>query len=288
MQLAGNQPRQKEQKLDSLMKRFLSYKCIISRILHYGLKEFKELTPDYIEHNCFPNSEGERVLRLNTEDIGSAQDLIFDVCIPGDEIPRTIIINLEPQTTDRLSYALVTRAIFYGSSILSRQYDTVFTNSEYQKIQKVYSIWIVTHPKKNKNVLTTYNIEQDNIVGTSTDTKRDYDLLSIIIASLGDEYTNNPLLDFLNQTFDFKKGKNEIFDTLKEKYGVSLTDQFRKDVSDMYTIEDAILEQGIQQGIEQGIKEVAINMLKAGMSKDQIAAITGLSIKDLSELERSL
>ncbi len=130
LQLAGSQPRPREQKLDSLMKRFLSYKCIVSRILHYGLKEFKEFTPGYIEQNCFPDSDGDRVLRLNTEDIGSTQDLIFNVYVPGDKTLRTIIINLEPQTTDNLKYALSTRAIFYSGSILSRQYDTVFNNSE--------------------------------------------------------------------------------------------------------------------------------------------------------------
>jgi predicted transposase/invertase (TIGR01784 family) len=58
--------------------------------------------------------------------------------------------------------------------------------------------------------------------------------------------------------------------------------------NDMLTARDEGIEQGIeqgvQQGIEQGVKETARNLLNMGLSVDQIAQATGLSIQEINAL----
>jgi len=52
-------------------------------------------------------------------------------------------------------------------------------------------------------------------------------------------------------------------------------------------IEKGRLE-GRLEGIEQNKREMAVNLLKLNMPKEQIAFVTGLSIKELSELEAKI
>ena len=41
-----------------------------------------------------------------------------------------------------------------------------FVNSEYNKIKKVYSIWVCTNPPKtHKNTITRYKISEENVIG---------------------------------------------------------------------------------------------------------------------------
>ena len=49
------------------------------------------------------------------------------------------------------------RGIYYCSRMISGQYETAFTNSHYENIKKVYSIWICMNPPKNReNSITRY------------------------------------------------------------------------------------------------------------------------------------
>lgn len=56
----------------------------------------------------------------------------------------------------------------------------------YNKIKKVYSIWICMSPPKNReNSVTRYYIEEENLVGSVKEEKRHYDLMAAIMICLG-------------------------------------------------------------------------------------------------------
>ena len=56
--------------------------------------------------------------------------------------------------------------------MISAQYGTEFTNAHYEKIKKVYSIFICMNPPKNrKNTISKYSIKEDNVVGTTKEEK---------------------------------------------------------------------------------------------------------------------
>ena len=84
--------------------------------------------------------------------------------------------------------------------MISAQYGTVYTHQEYQKIQKVYSIWICPESIVGKNTITAYHVKQHQILGDVTIDARDYDKLQVIVITLGPEGTrsDHPLIRFLS------------------------------------------------------------------------------------------
>lgn len=69
-------------------------------------------------------------------------DIRFFAIVPSLGEVISLIINVESQNDFYLGYPIIKRAIYYDSRMISDQYGTVFTKSYYEKICKVYSIWI--------------------------------------------------------------------------------------------------------------------------------------------------
>lgn len=46
-------------------------------------------------------------------------------------------------------------------------------------------------------------------------------------------------------------------------------------------------EEGLQQGLQRGRREIALNLLHTGMTVEQVATLTGLSIEQVRELDDS-
>ncbi len=66
--------------------------------------------------------------------------------------------------------------------MISSQYGTVFTKSHYEKIQKVYSIWICMNPpKKRNNTITEYSLTEKHRIGKVKEAEEYYDLMSAIL-----------------------------------------------------------------------------------------------------------
>lgn len=170
--MAGN-----EAKYDVCAKKLLSYKAIIAWILKTCTKEFAEYSISYICENCLKEEAevskyavhqdeldsdekidgDERVEGLNTESKSiKEQTVYYDIRLPAylpenDEMIR-LIINLEIQLDDTPGYPIVKRGFYYCGRMISEQYGTVFTKEHYEKIEKVYSIWIYPDPAKNERM----------------------------------------------------------------------------------------------------------------------------------------
>lgn len=79
---------------------------------------------------------------------------------------------------------------------------TEFIDSYYEKIKKVYSIWICMNPPKNrKNSITRYYISEENLVGGVKERKADYDLMAAVMICLGEEDSDTDILKLLNILF---------------------------------------------------------------------------------------
>lgn len=50
-------------------------------------------------------------------------------------------------------------------------------------------------------------------------------------------------------------------------------------------IEKATLREAWEQGLQQGLNQVALNMLREGIDKDQVAKLTGLSLERVKSLQ---
>ncbi len=109
-------------------------------------------------------------------------DIRFKAFAPGISAPIQLIINLEIQLNDTPGYPLVTRGFYYCARMISEQYGTVFTDEHYEKLQKVYSIWICPDPaKKRKNGIFKYRTVEESLFGTSQVKQENYDLMEVVI-----------------------------------------------------------------------------------------------------------
>ena len=109
----------------------------------------------------------ERVEGMNTESNSIQEHTIYyDIRLPAflpksNEIVR-LILNLEIQLDDTPGYPIVKRGFYYCGRMVSEQYGTVFTDEHYEKLEKVYSIWICPDPaKKRKNGIFKYHTIED-------------------------------------------------------------------------------------------------------------------------------
>ena len=95
--------------------------------------------------------------------------------------------------------------------MISAQHGTEFTNSHYENIRKVYSIWICMNPPKNReNSITRYYIAEENLVGRVKERKADYDLMSAVLICLGEEEdSGTDLLKLLNVLLSTETGSQD-------------------------------------------------------------------------------
>lgn len=88
--------------------------------------------------------------------------------------PQVSEVAVAPGETN----ATKVRGIYHCSRMISAQYGTEFIHSEYQKIKKVYSIFVcMTPPKKRQNSITRYHLVEENLIGNVKEPVRNYDLL---------------------------------------------------------------------------------------------------------------
>lgn len=113
-------------------------------------------------------------------------DICFYAIIPSTEERISLIINIEAQNDFYPGYPIIKRVIYYCSRMVSSQYGREFTNSYYEKIKKVYPVWICTKPPAcRQNTINRYTIREENIVGDASEKKENYDLMPAIIICLG-------------------------------------------------------------------------------------------------------
>lgn len=73
--------------------------------------------------------------------------------------------------------------------MISAQYGTEFMDAHYEKIKKVYSIWICMNPPKNReNSITSYVISEKNLIGNVKEKKSNYDLMTAVMICLGKKH----------------------------------------------------------------------------------------------------
>ncbi len=139
--------------------------------------------------------------------------------------------------------------------MISSQHGREFTDSHYEKIKKVYSIWICTNPPQyRENTINRYRIMEEQMVGSVAEPVKNYDLLSAVILCLDrpdGENCNGVLrmLDVLLRTETDQAEKREILQT---DYGIPMTYTMEKEVSDMCNLSQGIWKRALSEGEEKG------------------------------------
>lgn len=260
---------------DEACKRVLSEKAILARIMKSCLEEYKDCDPNeiadkYIEGQpqvsavpVLPDEGGPLISGLDTEDKSLREgsityDIRFRAIAPGTGEPIALIINLEAQNDYYPGYPLIKRGIYYCSRMISSQYGREFTGSQYDKIKKVYSIWICMNPPKSReNTITRYRLIEEQLVGEAREPVRNYDLLSIIMLCLGgpDGANYDGVLRLLDVLLGSETSAAEKRQILQDEYEIPMTQSIEQEVSVVCNLSKGVLEKGIAKGMAQGMAE---------------------------------
>ena len=276
---------------DAACKRLLSEKIILAWIMKNCLEEYRgcdveEIAEKYIEGTpqvgeaAVALDESNRVSMIQgagNEDTSLTEgtvtyDIRFFATAPiSGELIR-LIINIEAQNDFYPGYPLIKRGIYYCSRMISAQYGTEFTNSHYEDIKKVYSIWICMNPPKSReNSITRYYIAEENLVGSVKEQKADYDLMAAVMICLGKETdSGTDLLKLLNVLLSTETGSQDKCQILEEDFHIKMTLALESEVSLMCNLSKGVEEKGIQKGIDKGITAMILTLKELQISSDVI------------------
>ncbi len=252
------------------------------------------------------NTQVAKVQGMGNEDISQNEgtvyyDVRFNAIAPSTEEHENIrlIINAEAQNRFKLKYPLIKRAVYYGSRLISAQHGTVFTKSDYQRLRKVYSIWICVNPaKKFRNTITRYSLKPETIIGNAVEAPENYDLINIVMVCLGkmEEWNDNNLIKFLGVLFQNELSAREKKDILERDFNIPMTETFESEVDDMCNLSQGVaeeamqkgLEQGRQEGIEQGRTYALIELVNDGvLTIEKAAEKAGMSVEEFKNAMKS-
>ena len=297
-------------KYDTYVKEILSDKNILARILKYTLDEFKDTDFDTIIANIgkpYISSIRVRPGLTNTEKISkdSEEDNIpgegkatFDIrfsAYSGEEQIK-ILINIEAQKSSKpykLGYHLDNRIIFYLSRMISSQKEVEFSNSDYDNIKAVRSIWICMDSASEEASINRIVLNQDTLFGKDAILPNLHKVQGVIIRLRSDENsekTKNELIDMLEELLrkdspDSKKKK------LKDDYGLKMTDVTERRLSEMCNLSEVLIEKGIERGDKEGFERGKLSgkitaRYEDGMSIEQIAEKSNVAVDIVKEILR--
>ena len=273
---------------DAACKRVLSEKAILARIMKACLAEYRDcpvrdIEEKYIEGQpqvssvpVLPDEEGSVISGLDTEDKSVHEgtvtyDIRFRAIAPDSGELIGLIVNVEAQNNFYPGYPLTKRGVYYCSRMISSQYGREFTGPHYEKLKKVYSIWICMNPPKNReNTITRYRLTEEHLVGEAVEPVQNYDLLSIVMLCLGgpDGENYDGVLRMLDVLLSHETSEAEKRRILQDDYDIQMTRAMESEVSVMCNLSKGVMEKGIAKGMEKGRAE--------GMEKGILMSIRSL------------
>ena len=248
------------------------------------------------------NTQVTKVQGMGNEDISQNEgtvyyDVRFNAIAPSTEEHGNIrlIINAEAQNRFKPKYPLTKRAVYYGSRLISAQHGTVFTKSDYQKLRKVYSIWICVNPAKRfRNTITRYSLKPETIIGNAVEAPENYDLINIVMVCLGkmEEWNDNNLIKFLGVLFQNELSAREKKDILERDFNIPMTETFESEVDDMCNLSQGVAEEAMQKGIEKGIEQGRIHALielvnDGVLTIEKAAEKAGMSVEEFRNVMKN-
>ena len=284
---------------DEACKKVLAEKIILAWIMKHTMKEYAEYDlrkivenfvmgePKVAETKALPDeTNAPKITGTGVEDStvteGSVTyDIQFRAIVPSSEEVVQMIVNVEAQNDFYPGYPIIKRGIYYCARMISAQYGTVFTKSHYEKIQKVYSVWICMNPPKERsNTITGYSLTETQYVGKVKEKEDYYDLINAVMICLGksEGETENDLLRLLDVLLSSDKKAKEKKEMLANEFDIPMTEKLKAEVEYMCNLSDGVEQKGIEKGIEKEQLRLVQKKLEKNKTAEQIAAEIELEV----------
>ena len=270
----------KDARYDSQVKKLLANKAILAWVLKTCTEEFQGYSPNQIAeciegtpdvaakavHAIDPDAD-ENLLEsdhsiegTNTEDVSLKEqkvyyDIRFNARVPGDAESIQLIINIEAQMKLSPGYSIERRAIYYCCRLISAQYGSVFTHSEYGKIRKVYSIWFCMNSDKEQcNTIKKISLSETPLYGEPERGGRDVDLLQAVMVNLGDadSLVDSQILRLMNVLLSAQMSAQEKKEIMQEEFHIAMTAKLEREVSEMCNLSVGVYNEGLEEGRKEG------------------------------------
>ena len=209
----------------------------------------------------------------------------YEPLVTNNEPLYYVHINLEAQNDFNPGYPLLKWAVYYCGRMISSQYGTVFVKSHYEKIQKIYSIWICTMPtKKWEYNISRYRLTEEHLMGHAQAERSHYDLINIVLVCLGSKSYKQlkGILRLLNMLLLDNISSQEKQELLAKEFNVTMTLHLEKGVAAMCNLSEGIEKRGWDLGKQEDVLE----MLKDGVPFEKIAQYTKLSLQVIADIAK--
>lgn len=302
---------------DEACKKVLAEKIILAWIMKHTMKEYADYeVQEIVEHYIVDEPEvgkksvlpdetnAPKITGVGVEDGSLTEgtityDIQFRAIVPGSDEMVQMIINVEAQNDFYPGYPIIKRAIYYCARMISSQYGTVFTKSHYEKIQKVYSVWICMNPPKERNnTITEYSLTEKHHIGKVKEKDEYYDLMNAIMICLGssEDSTESELLCLLDVLLASDKKAKEKKIILERDFEIPMTEKMEGEMEHMCNLSDGVEQKGIEkgikigieQGIEQGKRLVVLNMLKENVTIEEICRYAQCDVDYVMQIKENL
>ena len=281
---------------DAACKRLLANKIILAWIMKSCLEEYQNFNVDEIAEKYIEGEpqitkiavnpdegadcSGEQIRGDKTEDSTINEgtityDIRFGAMLPDGKESIKLIINVESQNDFYPGYPLLKRGIYYARRLISSQYGVEFTDSRYEKIRKVCSIWICANPPEyRKNTISKYTIKEENSIGEVKEKKANYDLITVVMICLGTSENDNykGILKLLDVLLSSEKEPEEKKKILQDDFEIKMTKTLESEVQDVCNLSKGVQEKGIAIGVKQGFEQGTLNSIKNLMETLKLTA----------------
>lgn len=173
--------------------------------------------------------------------------------LTNGDVVISLHIDLEFQnefSKQNLGYNVVKRAIYYAAREISAQLGTLTSKTNYNDIEKVYSIWVCSEniPDDEKNSISKYRITREDVCGKCNEENDLHDLIEVVILRRGtDDVDNNSIFDYLYGVY------NSDIEKINEY--VSTTPEIESEVKVMSGFGANIAKNSFAKGKDEGIVE---------------------------------
>lgn len=287
---------------DDKAKRLLGNKIVLAHILVKTIGEFRGMDPKeaakYIEGdpvisavpvdpgltNAVNEKDGQQVVGMNTENAEVNEGLVrFDIILyvrMKDGLSQ-LIVNIELQKDNPSEYEILNRAIFYVSRLVSSQKGRDFSNTKYNDIRRVFSIWICMNMKTNS--MNYIHLTNDALLGDQ-EWKGKLDLLNILLIGLADQLPEHDdqyeLHRLLGTLLSMELSVDKKLDIIKTEYDIPLEDGIRRDLDTMCNLSQGIFEKGEARREAVVVKK----MYEKGYALEEIAEIVEKSVEEVKAI----
>ena len=265
------------EKLDASCKKMLSFKSILAWILKTCVKEFKDVSLKDIEEKYIVGTpeisqtpiHRDEVLRENEVSADTDTERIEGTRNEDSTLKEGTAVFIESQARYYAGYPIIKRAVYYSGRLLSAQYGTVFTNSHYEKVKPIVSLWVILNPPDyRKNTLNLYSLHETQMVGDFEEKEEDYDLITVGMICLGDTEDENckGLIKMLSILLSSEMEVEDKKRRLSDEFEIAMTKEMESEALNMCDYSKMVEDRGIIKGVLNSIKNL---METTGMDIEQ-------------------